>query len=92
MKSRYALVALAAVLVSGSAFAAGKCASTPKSQWQPKSTLQDKLTADGYKVRQIKVENGCYEVYATDKEGKRANMAFNAQTLEKLYNAEAGEN
>jgi len=26
------------------------------------------------------------------KDGKRANMAFNAETLEKLENAEAGEN
>ncbi len=50
------------------------------------------MQADGYKVRQIKTEGGCYEVYATDKDGKRANMAFNAETLEKLDNAEAGEN
>ena len=35
---------------------------------------------------------GCYEVYATNKGGNRANMAFNAETLEKLDNAEAGEN
>ena len=47
---------------------------------------------DGYKVRQIKTEGGCYEVYATDKDGNRANMAYNAVTLEKLDNAEAGEN
>ena len=46
----------------------------------------------GYVVRRIKVEGGCYEVYAFDKEGKRANMAYNAETLEKLDNAEAGEN
>jgi hypothetical protein len=54
--------------------------------------LETQLQADGYKVRQIKVEAGCYEVYATDKDGKRANMAYNAETLEKLSNAEAGEN
>ena len=41
---------------------------------------------------QVKVKGGCYEVYATDKDGKRANMAYNAETLEKLSNAEAGEN
>jgi hypothetical protein len=64
----------------------------PKSKWQPKSVLETQLQADGYKVRQIKVEAGCYEVYATDKDGKRANMAYNAETLEKLSNAEAGEN
>jgi hypothetical protein len=64
----------------------------PKANWQPKSALESQLQADGYKVRQIKTEGGCYEVYATDKGGNRANMAFNAETLEKLDNAEAGEN
>ena len=29
------------------------------------------LKADGLTVKQIKVEKGCYEVYATDKAGKR---------------------
>ena len=58
----------------------------------PSPFWSSKLTADGYKVRQVKVEGGCYEVYATDKDGMRANMAFNAQTLERLDNAEAGEN
>jgi hypothetical protein len=76
---------------AGPAFAEGKCATGPKSKWQPKSALETQLQADGYKVRQIKVEGGCYEVYATDKEGKRANMAYNAETLKKLSNAEAGE-
>jgi len=83
------VVALAA---AGPAFAEGKCATGPKSKWRPRAELESQLQADGYKVRQIKVENGCYEVYATDKGGKRANMAYNAETLEKLDNPEAGEN
>jgi hypothetical protein len=91
MKLLTALTILA-VVAAGPAFAEGKCATGPKSKWQPKSALESQLQADGYKVRQIKVEGGCYEVYATDKDGKRANMAFNAETLEKLANAEAGEN
>jgi hypothetical protein len=91
MKTVLALAALA-VAAAGPAYAAGKCAAGPKSQWQPKSTLESQLQTDGFTVKQIKVENGCYEVYATDKGGKRVNMAYNAQTLEKLDNAEAGEN
>jgi len=91
MKLLTALTILA-VAASGPAFAEGKCATGPKSNWQSKSTLESQLNADGYKVRQIKVEGGCYEIYATDKDGKRANMAYNAETLEKLSNAEAGEN
>jgi len=87
--SALAVLALAA---AGPAYAEGGCSNAPKSKWQPRSALESQLQADGFKVRQIKVEGGCYEVYATDKEGKRANMAFNAETLVKLDNAEAGEN
>jgi hypothetical protein len=91
MKFASALAAIALV-ASGPALAQGKCSGAPKANWQPKSALESQLRADGYKVRQIKTEGGCYEVYATDKGGNRANMAFNAETLEKLDNAEAGEN
>ena len=64
----------------------------PEVEVAAQSALELQLQADGFKVRQIKVEGGCYEVYTTDKDGKRANMAYNAETLEKLDNAEAGEN
>jgi hypothetical protein len=85
------VVALAFV-ASSPAFADSKCSLAPKSKWQPKEALQHRLESDGYNVRRIKIEGGCYEVYAFDKEGKRANMAYNAETLEKLDNPEAGEN
>ena len=91
MKFAYLLTALAVALTSP-ALAAGTCATSPKAKWQPKSALEEQLKSEGFKVKQIKVENGCYEVYATAADGKRANMAFNAETLEKLENAEAGEN
>lgn len=77
---------------SGSAFAATGCSTSPASKWQSKATLESQLKSEGMKVRQIKVEKGCYEVYATNKSGKRQNMAFNAETLKPLANAEAGEN
>jgi hypothetical protein len=91
MKLLSALTILA-IAATGPAFAEGQCTNAPKAKWQPKSVLESQLQADGFKVRQIKVEGGCYEVYALDKAGKRANMAYNAETLEKLDNPEAGEN
>jgi len=91
MKTLHLLTA-AVVVLSGPALAAGKCSTSAKAKWQPQSKLEAQLTSEGLKVRQVKVENGCYEVYATDKDGKRMNIAFNAETLEKLDNAEAGEN
>jgi hypothetical protein len=91
MKALYLLTATVIVL-SGPALAAGKCSASPNAKWQAQSKLEAQLASEGLKVRQVKVENGCYEVYATDKDGKRMNIAFNAETLEKLDNAEAGEN
>ena len=68
------------------------CSTAPASKFKPKATLEAQLTAEGLTVRQIKLENGCYEVYAVDKANKKVNTAYNAETLEKVGNAEAGEN
>ena len=92
MKHAFLLSAIA-VVVASPAFAAGNgCSTAPQSAWQPQSKLESMLKTDGLTVKQVKVENGCYEVYATDKSGKRMNIAYNAETLQKLDNAEAGEN
>ena len=91
MKRAFLLTAVAFVVASPAFAASGSCSSAPKSAWQPQSKLETMLKADGLTVKQIKVENGCYEVYATDKAGKRQNIAYNAETLQKLNNAEAGE-
>lgn len=74
------------------AFATGSCSTAPQSSWQPQSTLEEQLKSEGLTIKQIKAENGCYEVYATDNSGKRLNLAYNAETLEQLDNPEAGEN
>ncbi len=89
---KVALLAAMAFAVASPAFATGTCSTAPKASWQPQSNLELQLKSEGLAVRQIKVENGCYEVYATDNAGKRLNLAYNAETLEKLENAEAGEN
>ena len=86
------LLATVTVVAASPAFAAGGCSTAPQDKWQPQSALESRLQSEGLKVVQIKVENGCYEVYATDKTGERMNLAYNAETLQKLENAEAGEN
>jgi hypothetical protein len=89
---RILAVTALAVLMTGPAFAAGTCSTAPAAKFQPQATLETQLKAEGLTVRQIKVEKGCYEVYAVDKAGKKVNVAYNAETLEKLANAESGEN
>lgn len=91
MNRAFLLTAVALVIASPAFAAGGSCSKAPKSAWQPQSKLESMLKTEGLTVRQIKVENGCYEVYATNKSGKRINVAYNAQTLKKLAHAEAGE-
>jgi hypothetical protein len=90
-------LAACSFLMAGSVFAATAapakvdCATSPAAKWQPQAALIAKLKADGTIVSKIKVENGCYETYAKDKNGKKANAAYNAETLEMLDNPEGGE-
>ena len=92
MKRAFLLTAVAFVVASPAFAAGGGCSTAPKSAWQSQTKLESMLKTDGLTVRQIKVEKGCYEVYATDKTGQRLNIAYNAETLQKLANAEAGAN
>ncbi len=86
------LTILSAIAVAGPAMAAGKgCSTAPKSAWKSQATLKSALKKEGLKVRRIKEEGGCYEVYAMNGHGKRVNAAYNAETLKKVANAEAGE-
>jgi hypothetical protein len=89
--NRIMVVAACCFLMTGPAFAAGGCSRAPASKFKPKATLAHMLAREGYTVRRIKVENGCYEVYALDKHGRRYNAAYNAETFKKMANAEAGE-
>jgi hypothetical protein len=81
-----------ALLISGPAMADATCSTAPAAKFKPKAALESQLTAEGLIVRRIKLENGCYEVYAVDKSNKKVNTAYNAETLEKVTNPEAGEN
>lgn len=81
------------VLTASPAFAAGAtCSTAPSSSFKPKSDLEAMLKKDAISVRKIKIEKGCYEVYGIGKDGKKVNQAYNAETLEKVDNPEAGEN
>jgi hypothetical protein len=82
MKKRLGLVVLA-LTVSSSAFATGlaTCDSGPQETWQPQAKLEEQLTAKGWKIRRVKVDGGCYEVYALDEKGERVEAYFHPRTL-----------
>jgi hypothetical protein len=72
--------AFATSLAAGTALASDKC-SVPQAEWQPQEALQQKLEGDGWKIKKIKVDDGCYEVYGTDGQGKRMEVYFDPKSF-----------
>lgn len=64
------------IALTGSAMASPTC-SAPKDQWQPEAAFKKELEAQGYKIKTFKVTKGqCYEIYGTDKAGKKVEIYF----------------
>lgn len=76
-------VLLAALAASAPSFATGlaTCDSGPQESWLSQDALKKQLTDKGWKVNRIKIDGGCYEVYAIDENGKRVEAYFHPQTL-----------
>ncbi|MCP1335117.1 PepSY domain-containing protein [Futiania mangrovi] len=82
MKTTLVIATLvAAAAGTGAAFASDKC-DVPMSEWQPREALQKKLEEQGWQVRKIKTDDGCYEAYAIDDKGQRVEAYFNPKTFE----------
>ena len=80
------LTALLLLSTAGAAFAHGNvsCPVVPKEEMKPQMELQKKLEAEGWKVRKVKAYNHCYEVYAIDDKGQKAEAFFHPKTFERV--------
>jgi hypothetical protein len=78
------LLILGGLAGAPTAFATGlaTCDSGPQEAWQSQETLTKQLTDRGWTVRRIKIDGGCYEVYALNEKGERVEAYFHPQTLE----------
>lgn len=81
MKTFIAISLLSLTALAGVANAENKaeCGSAPMDKWMTKEAMQTKAQDMGIEVRQVKVEDGCYEVYGM-KDGARVELLFNPQT------------
>jgi len=61
-----------------------RCEPRAKEELRPQMELQRLLVAQGWRVRQIKTFNGCYEVYGFDEKGQRTEAFFDPKTFEKI--------
>ena len=83
MRLFLAAAAFAASFAVGTAHATGlaTCDSGPPEKWQPQEKLQKILTDRGWQIRRIKIDGGCYEVYAITEKGERVEAYFHPLTL-----------
>ena len=74
-----AIVALAAT--SSQATGLATCDSGKPETWQPQEKLEAMLKEKGWQIRRIKIDGGCYEVYAVTEKGERVEAYFHPLTL-----------
>ena len=77
MKSLLVLSAL--IAISSAAMAEPTCHAA-KDKWMNQASFKQSMETQGYKIKTLKVTNGCYEIYGHDKVGKRVEMSFDPET------------
>lgn len=71
------ILAMLLSFVSVSAFAKKECTNEPKEKWMQEEAFKKKVEAEGYKISKFKQPGTCYEIYGTDKNGKKVEIYFN---------------
>lgn len=82
MKSKVAIATLCTLTLPFSAQATGlhSCEATNRDAWLSQAALTEKLEAQGWSVRRMKEDGGCWEVYGTTPEGQRVEGYFHPVT------------
>ncbi|WP_299154962.1 PepSY domain-containing protein [uncultured Tateyamaria sp.] len=83
MSFKLSLAVLSTVLVlplSAGATGVHTCEATNKADWMSKADLTTKLESEGWSVRFMKEDGGCWEVYGTTPEGERVEGYFHPVT------------
>jgi hypothetical protein len=71
------VIILALLGTAATAIAKKDCTSEPKSKWMSEADFKKKVESDGYKISKFKQPGSCYEIYGTNKEGKKVEIYFN---------------
>ena len=79
---RIALAACLVAVLPTAAFAGANCKANPKAEWMSEADAKAKLVAQGYKIDKFKVDGNCYEIYGSNKDGKKVEIYFDTKSLE----------
>lgn len=81
MKSITIASAFTLALMSGTAMASSDKCNEPADKWMSMDEARAKVTAMGYDVRKVEVDDGCYEAYGI-KNGRKYEVYINPVTAE----------
>jgi hypothetical protein len=77
---RPALLALAMGLAALPAWADDDC-DAPVSRWQSREAVRQMAAQQGWDVQRVKIDDGCYEVYGKDAQGRSFKAKVDPETL-----------
>lgn len=72
----YIILASIIFFTGFSAHAKKNCTDQPRNKWMTEESFKKKVSDLGYKIRKFKQPGTCYEIYGTDKDGKRVEVYF----------------
>lgn len=76
-KMKQLIMGLALLSIASSTYAKKNCTNEPKEKWMQESEFKKKAEAEGYKISKFKQPGTCYEIYGTNKNGKKVEIYFN---------------
>jgi len=83
MKTLQITILFATFLITTTTMADNDC-TDPVAEWQSQESLRQLLIENGWEVKRIKIDDGCYEAKGFDKEGHNVEAKFSPATLEIL--------
>lgn len=73
---KHIVLALALLGTANFAHAKKSCTDEPKSKWMSEADFKKKVESEGYKITKFKQPGTCYEIYGTNKDGKKVEIYF----------------
>lgn len=74
---KHLIIASLVLFASMSAHAKKSCTTEPKDKWMTEADFKKKVEEMGYKINKFKKPGTCYEIYGTNKDGKKVEVYFN---------------
>ncbi len=89
MKSIFLAAAFASAAFASAAHADDddrrRCGNVPIADWMSEADLRGKIAPVGLEIREIDIDDGCYEVEARNKDGRKVEIHFHPQTGEQVW-------